>query len=149
MAGPAELARIHALAKDLGVRDRIRFVPPQPHHLLSTWYRAADVVLVPSRSESFGLVALEAAACGAPVVASDVGGLRTIVDDGRTGLLVESRDPSSFATAVDHLLADPALAAAMGAAGAERARQFTWSTAAARLRRLYTDLTSRALVECR
>jgi D-inositol-3-phosphate glycosyltransferase len=147
--GPTELERVRALAEDLGVRDRIRWVAPQPHHLLSTWYRAADVVLVPSRSESFGLVALEAAACGAPVVASDVGGLRTIVDHERTGFLVESRDPTAFAAAVDALLADPALAAAMGAAGAERARQFTWSTAAARLRRLYTDLTSRALVECR
>ena len=148
-SGPDELARVHALARDLGVRDRIRFVPPQPHHLLSTWYRAADVVLVPSRSESFGLVALEAAACGAPVVASDVGGLRTIVEDGRTGFLVEPRDPASFACATDKVLADPALAAALGAAGAQRARQFTWSTAAARLRRLYADLVSRSLVECR
>lgn len=149
LSGPGELARVRALAEDLGVRDRVQFVLPQPHHLLSTWYRAADVVLVPSRSESFGLVALEAAACGAPVVASDVGGLRTIVDDGRTGFLVEPRDPSAFAIAVDELLADPALAASLGAAGAERSRDFTWSTAAARLRRLYTDLVSRSLVECR
>lgn len=148
-AGPDELARAHALAADLGVGDRIRFVPPQPHHLLSTWYRAADVVVVPSRAESFGLVALEAAACGRPVVASDVGGLRTIVDHERTGFLVEPRDAGSFAVAIDTLLADPALAAAMGVAGAERAQGFTWSTAAARLRRLYADLTSRALVECR
>jgi D-inositol-3-phosphate glycosyltransferase len=148
-SGPDELARVHAIADELGVRDRMRFVLPQPHHLLSTWYRAADVVLVPSRAESFGLVALEAAACGAPVVASDVGGLRTIVEHGRTGFLVEPRDPVAFAGAVDALLADPALAAAMGAAGAERAKGFTWPTAAARLRRLYADLTSRALVECR
>lgn len=147
--GPAELARVHALAGDLGVRDRVRFVLPQPHHLLSTWYRAADVVLVPSRSESFGLVALEAAACGRPVVASDVGGLRTIVADGATGFLVEPRDPGAFAIAIDKLLADPALGAAMGAAGARRAQRFTWSTAAGRLRRLYTDLVSRSLVECR
>ena len=65
-AGEAELARVHELAADLGVEDRIRYVPPQPHHLLSTYYRAADVCVVPSRSESFGLVALEAAACGTP-----------------------------------------------------------------------------------
>jgi len=148
-AGPDELARVHDLATELGVRSRMKFVPPQPHHLLSTWYRAADVVVVPSRAESFGLVALEAAACGAPVVASDVGGLRTIVDDGRTGFLVEPRDPRAFARAVDELVGDPALAGAMGEAAALRAQRFTWSTAAARLRRLYADLTSRALVECR
>jgi D-inositol-3-phosphate glycosyltransferase len=148
-SGPDELARVHALATELGVGDRMRFVPPQPHHLLSTWYRAADVVVVPSRAESFGLVALEAAACGAPVVASDVGGLRTIVEHERTGFLVEPRDHRAFAAAIDQLVSDESLGAAMGAAGAARAQHFTWSTAAARLRRLYADLTSRALVECR
>ena len=148
-AGPEEHDRVRSLIADLGVADRVHFVDPQPHHLLSTWYRAADVLLVPSRAESFGLVALEAAACGTPVVASDVGGLRTIVSDGHTGFLVEPRDPSAFAASVDVLLADPALAAAMGAAGAERAQRFTWSTAAARLRRIYADVTSRSLVECR
>ena len=146
--GPAELAGAVALAADLGVSERVRFVAAQPHHLLSTWYRAADVVLVPSRSESFGLVALEAAACGVPVVAAAVGGLRTLVDDGRTGFLVEGRDPRAFAAAVERLLADPVLAATMGAAGAKRAQGYTWSTAAARLRRLYTDVTARSLVRC-
>jgi D-inositol-3-phosphate glycosyltransferase len=147
--GPEELTKVLDLAHELGVADRIRWVPPQPHHLLSTWYRAADVVLVPSRSESFGLVALEAAACGRPVVAAAVGGLGTIVDDGRTGLLVEGRDPASYAAAVDQLLRDEKLAAAMGIAGAERAGHYTWSTAAARLRRLYNDLVVRELVACR
>jgi D-inositol-3-phosphate glycosyltransferase len=146
--GPHELAKVLDLAHELGVADRIRWVEPQPHHLLSTWYRAADLVLVPSRSESFGLVALEAAACGRPVVAAGVGGLRTIVDDGRTGLLVEGRDPASYAAAVDKVLSDEGLAAAMGAAAAERAGRYTWSTAAARLRRLYSDLVSRQLVDC-
>jgi len=146
--GPAELERVLELANDLGVRERIRFVEPQPHHLLSTWYRAADVVLVPSRSESFGLVALEAAACGRPVVAAGVGGLRTIVEDGRTGFLIDGRAPASYASAVATLLDDPALATAMGHAGAERASRYTWSTAAARLRRLYSDLVARTLVDC-
>jgi D-inositol-3-phosphate glycosyltransferase len=146
--GPDELARVTALADSLGVRSRIRFVPPQPHHLLSTWYRAADVVLVPSRSESFGLVALEAAACGRPVVAAAVGGLRTIVDDGRTGYLVEGRAPADYAAAVERLLVDPALASEMALAATARAATFTWSTAAARLRRLYNDLAARALVDC-
>ena len=92
----------------------MRFVDPQPHHLLSTYYRAADVVLVPSRSESFGLVALEAAACGTPVVAAAVGGLRTLVDHGRTGFLVEGRDPRRSPRRIDEILDDPALAARHG-----------------------------------
>lgn len=146
--GEAELARVRALAGALGVADRITWVAPQPHHLLSTWYRAADVVVVPSRSESFGLVALEAAACGTPVVAAAVGGLRTLVDHGRTGLLVDDRDPTAFAAAVAEVLADPATAAAMGAAAAARAAGFTWSTAAARLRRIYGDLATRRPVDC-
>ncbi len=147
--GPAEVARIEALVEGLGVGDQVRMVDPQPHHLLSTYYRAADVCVVPSRSESFGLVALEAAACGTPVVAAAVGGLRTLVEDGRTGFLVEGRDPDAFAKRVDELLRDDALAVAFGAHAAARARGYTWSTAAARLRRVYADLTARALVDCR
>ncbi|MEJ7585810.1 MAG: glycosyltransferase, partial [Acidimicrobiales bacterium] len=146
--GLAEEARVRALADTLGVADRIRFVAPQPHHLLSTYYRAADVCLVPSRSESFGLVALEAAACGTPVVASAVGGLTTLVEPGRTGFLIEGRDPLDFAAATDALLCDPGLARTMSLAAATRARGYTWSTTAARLRRLYTDLTARELVDC-
>ena len=146
--GEAELARVRAQASELGVIDRIRFVEPQPHHLLSTYYRAADVVLVPSRSESFGLVALEAAACGVPVVAAAVGGLRTLVDHDRTGFLVHTREPRAFASAVANLLHDPVHAHAMGQAAAERARGYTWSTAAARLRRIYTDLATRTRVDC-
>jgi D-inositol-3-phosphate glycosyltransferase len=147
-AGAIEMARVQHLAEQLGVGDRVRFVPPQPHHLLSTYYRAADVCLVPSRSESFGLVALEAAACGIPVVASAVGGLTTLVEQGRTGFLVDSRDPERFAEAAARVLDDPVLARTMGAAGAARALTYTWSTTAGRLRRIYGDVTSRAPVEC-
>jgi D-inositol-3-phosphate glycosyltransferase len=147
--GQAEVARVKALAGALGVADRVRFVPPQPHHLLSSWYRAADVSLVPSRSESFGLVALEAAACGTPVVAAAVGGLRTLVDHGATGFLVEGRDPVDYAAAVAAVLGDARLAGDLSAGAAERARRYTWSMAAARLRRLYADVTADALVQCR
>jgi D-inositol-3-phosphate glycosyltransferase len=146
--GGAELERIGKLAGDLGVADQLRFADPQPHHLLSTYYRAADVVLVPSRSESFGLVALEAAACGTPVVAAAVGGLRTLVDQGRTGYLVEDRDPAAFAAHVQRILGDPVLAGELAANAVARARGYTWSTAAGRLRRIYADLTARSLVEC-
>lgn len=146
--GELELAEAHRVAAELDVAHRIRYVAPQPHHLLSTYYRAADVCLVPSRSESFGLVALEAAACGTPVVAAAVGGLRTLVDDGRTGYLVDSRDAADYAAAVNRILADPALASTMSSAGTIEARRYTWSVTAARLRRLYSDLTARSLVQC-
>ena len=148
LEGDDEMHRLHGLMDQLGVRNQVRFVPPQAHHILSTYYRAADVVLVPSRSESFGLVALEASACGIPVVASAVGGLLTLVDHGQSGFLVPERDPAVFAKYVNSLLDDPAAAAAMGARGAIRARRYTWSLAAARLRRVYADLTVRELVAC-
>jgi D-inositol-3-phosphate glycosyltransferase len=146
--GRLEVERIDKLAASLGLSDRIRFTDPQPHHLLSTYYRAADVVLVPSRSESFGLVALEAAACGTPVVAAAVGGLRTLVEHGRTGFLVEGRDPEVFAAYTEQILTNPALGRELAAAAAGRARNFTWSTAAARLRRMYADLTARSPIAC-
>jgi D-inositol-3-phosphate glycosyltransferase len=146
--GGAEVDRIRRLVDELRLRDRVRFVDPQPHHDLSTYYRAADVCIVPSRSESFGLVALEAAACGIPVVAAAVGGLRTLVDDGVTGFLVDTRDPADYADAVRRVLEEPGLAGRMGAAAAEEARGYTWSTTAARLRRLYADLTARTPVTC-
>ena len=121
---------------------------PIGHHVLSTYYRAADVVLVPSRSESFGLVALEAGACGTPVVAANVGGLQTIVDHGRTGLLVDGRNPPDWSAAVERILADDELAVAMGRAASDRSLRYAWSYTAARLRRLYTDLRARSLVAC-
>ncbi len=146
--GDLETARIRALVDELGLHEQVHFVEPQPHHILSTYYRAADVVLVPSRSESFGLVALEAAACGVPVVASAVGGLLSLVDDRRTGRLIEGRDPDDYARAIAEILDDRDLHRAMSAAAVERARRYTWSFAAARLRRLYSDLTVRERVSC-
>ena len=146
--GETEIAHVHALMQELKVENQVRFVAPQAHHILSTYYRAADVVLVPSRSESFGLVALEAAACGTPVVANAVGGLLTIVEHGRTGFLVPDRQPEIFARHIANILDDPALSARMSHDAAERAKGYTWSFAAARLRRAYTDITSRDRVVC-
>lgn len=146
--GEAEHARVEKLASELGVADRIVWRDPQPHELLSTYYRASNVVMVPSRSESFGLVALEAAACGTPVVAAAVGGLRTLVDHGRTGFLVEGRDPAVFAAFAGEIITNPALAESMSTAGAAMAQKYQWSVSAARLRRLYSDLTARTLTTC-
>ena len=141
---PHPCSRDVARGRPSGFGSSIR----SPTTCCRTYYRAADLVFVPSRSESFGLVALEAAACGVPVVASAVGGLLSLVDDGKTGYLVDGRDPAVFARHADAILGDPALAATLSQSAARRARQYTWSTAAARLRRLYVDLSTRALVTC-
>lgn len=146
--GPATLAAVSRQAADLGVADRIDWHPPQPHHLLSSWYRAADVVLMPSRSESFGLVALEAAACATPVVAAAVGGLRSLVRHGETGLLVEGRDPAGYAESVDRIIGDPALAARLAAATQPVADEHTWSRAADRVVELLAALATRTPVLC-
>jgi D-inositol-3-phosphate glycosyltransferase len=146
--GDVELDRMMGLVDELGLSDRVVFVPPRPHELLSTYYRAADVCLVPSRSESFGLVALEAAACGTPVVASDVGGLRTLVDHGRTGFLVDDPNPEAFAAWIRQILAEPLLAERLGTGAVLRARRYTWARAASLLRDIYEELTVGRLVEC-
>jgi D-inositol-3-phosphate glycosyltransferase len=148
LEGGAEMRYVQDLITELGVESQVRFVEPQPHHILSTYYRAADVVLVPSRSESFGLVALEASACGIPVVASGVGGLLTLVDHGDTGFLVPERDPGLYARYINEILDHPDRARQMGQRGAARASRYTWGFAAARLRRVYADLTVRELVAC-
>jgi len=146
--GQSEVERVVALVDDLGLAGSVDFVPPRPHELLSTYYRAADVCLVPSRSESFGLVALEAAACGTPVVASDVGGLRSLIDHGRTGYLVEDPNAESFAGWVRQIVAEPLLAERLSTGAVLRARRYTWARAAHLLREIYAELTVGRLVEC-
>jgi D-inositol-3-phosphate glycosyltransferase len=144
--GAAELAALHSLVAELGLEHRVEFVAPQPHADLADYYRAADVCVVPSRTESFGLVALEAAACGTPVVAANVGGLRLLVDHGLTGFLVEPRDPAVYAARIDRVLLGDA--SEMRAQALARSTGYRWGIAAARLRRHYDDLTARATVKC-
>jgi D-inositol-3-phosphate glycosyltransferase len=146
--GEKALQGLHDAADARGVRELVHFVEPQPHELLSSYYRAADVCLVPSRSESFGLVALEAAACGTPVVASAVGGLTTLVDHGRTGFLVEDPDPRAYGAAVRRIFEEPLAAERLSTASVLRARRYTWRAAARALVELHDELASSRLVEC-
>lgn len=136
----AEVARLMDLAGALGVEERVILFPPQPHARLADFYAAADILLVPSRSESFGLVGLEAQACGTPVVATAVGGLRYVIRDGETGFLVEGDDPADHAQRVLDLLADPDEARAMGARGTAHSLRFSWDATADELLAVYQEL---------
>jgi D-inositol-3-phosphate glycosyltransferase len=146
--GLEELAAVEQRIQAHGLGGAVRLLPPQRHEILSSYYRAADACVVPSHSESFGLVALEAAACGVPVVAAAVGGLTTLVDDGRTGYLVEGRDPADFARPLATVFADRALAARLGQSGAARAGAYTWAAAADALWSRGRALASAVLVAC-
>jgi D-inositol-3-phosphate glycosyltransferase len=124
-------ATLAPLARDLGVDDLVIFRPHSPRADLFRWYCVADVVGVPSYTESFGLVALEAQACGRPVVATDVGGLRHAVRDEVTGLLVPGQDVKGWADALGLLLDDDAERHRMGARAAAHASNFSWDNTAA------------------
>lgn len=129
--------RYRALAEELGVGHRVRFLDPRPPQELVNIYRAADLVAVPSASESFGLVALEAQASGTPVVAARVGGLPIAVADGRTGLLVDGHDPDEWADALERLLDDDDARVAMGERATVWAERFSWDNTAVRLAEIY------------
>jgi len=141
----AEVARLMDLAGALGVEERVMLFPPQPQARLADFYAAAETVLVPSRSESFGLVALEAQACGTPVVAAAVGGLRYVVDDGSTGFLVEGHDPGDHAERVLEILGDPAAARRMGECGAAESLRFSWDSTASEILSVYRELLDGAV----
>ncbi|HEX2823793.1 MAG TPA: D-inositol-3-phosphate glycosyltransferase [Streptosporangiaceae bacterium] len=130
--------RLGGLAATLGISGCVRLEPPCPQRELADWYRAATVVLVPSHSESFGLVALEAQACGTPVVAAAVGGLRTAVRDGFSGVLVEGHDPVVYAKVLDGLLAAPGRLAELSRGALRHASAFGWPATADRLIGVYT-----------
>ena len=137
--GLAAPDHLRQLADSLGIADRVRFEPPASAHRLADFYRAADVTVVPSHSESFGLVALESQACGTPVVASAVGGLRTAVADGRSGLLVPGHDPADYAAAIWQILAGPRRRAELSRAARAHAEEFSWQRTAELLLAGYRD----------
>ncbi len=125
------------LIADLGMQDVIRLMPPVPRDELADLYRAADVVVVPSYSESFGLVAVEAQACGVPVVASRVGGLTTAVGDG--GVLVAGHDPDDFASAIESVVLQPATRQRMSVLARRHAEKFSWAATEQATREAYDE----------
>ncbi len=128
--GSAEVERLRELATWLGIADIIRFEPPVDRATLPRYYRAADLVAVPSYSESFGLVALEAQACGTPVIASAVGGLRTAVADGISGVLVDGHNPRAWSSVITRLLQEPHRRILLSMGAIEHASHFGWNATA-------------------
>ena len=137
--GLAQPEGLQRLAVELGIAEVVRFEPPASRDRLADLYRAASVVVVPSYNESFGLVAIEAQACGTPVVAAAVGGLRTSVCDGASGLLVAGHDPADYAAAIRRLLDEPGLHGRLAAGAVRHAGQFGWSETTAQLLATYRD----------
>jgi len=138
--GNEDRARLRALADSLGVGAWVDFKGPEPQSALPDYYRAADLCLVPSHHESFGMAALEAMACGATVVASRVGGLATTIQDGVTGVLVPPRDEVALASAIAALLADGVRRRTLGRHAARWAQSFAWPTVARALVDVYEEL---------
>ncbi|MFF5763018.1 D-inositol-3-phosphate glycosyltransferase [Streptomyces tanashiensis] len=142
-SGATGRGSVGRLAEELGVTDVLRSFPPVPQERLADWYRAADVLVVPSRSESFGLVAVEAQACGTPVLAAAVGGLPTAVWDGVTGLLVRGHDPVEYARRLRWFAAHPEAVETMGAAAVRHARGMSWRASAGRTIEVYRGALER------
>ena len=129
-ANTSEVERLKELVAWLGISDVVQFAPPVPRTDLPQWYRAADLVCVPSYSESFGLVALEAQACGTPVVATAVGGLRTAVADGISGVLVDGHDPRAWSSVLARLIQEPQRRVLLSIGAIEHASHFGWDATA-------------------
>jgi D-inositol-3-phosphate glycosyltransferase len=142
--GDPEVERLRARAAELGIAARVRFPGAVPQRNLPAYYHAADAVVVSSRYESFGLVAVEALACGVPVVASAAGGLPSIIREGVNGLLVPWRTPQAFAERIDLLLEDAALAERLRANANASVERFDWQHIGDRVRDLYQRLTAEA-----
>jgi D-inositol-3-phosphate glycosyltransferase len=143
-ANTEEVDRLKELSTWLGIDDVVRFAPPVPRAELPQWYRAADLVIVPSYSESFGLVALEAQACGTPVVATAVGGLRTAVADGISGVLVDGHDPKAWSSVISRLLQEPQRRVLLSMGAIEHASHFGWDVTARGTLDIYDQVISQA-----
>lgn len=133
----SEMRRLRRLQGELGIGHLVTFQGSQDQRKLPLFYSAADMVVVPSHYESFGMVALEAMACGTPVIASNVGGLRYTVRDGETGLLVPREDPEALAEKISLLLNDEPLRLQLGRNGVQAAQRYSWAAVAQDIRELY------------
>jgi D-inositol-3-phosphate glycosyltransferase len=142
----SEQRRLAALRDELDVTDAVSFIGAQPQQMLPDYYAATDVVAVPSHYESFGLVALEALACATPVVASDVGGLSSTIEDGRSGFLVPPDNPPALAARLERVLTDDDLRRQIQQAAYQRALYYGWDSIAPRMALLYDDLIRRGQV---
>jgi D-inositol-3-phosphate glycosyltransferase len=139
-----ELEKLKSLAKFLKIEDVTHFVDPVSRTVLPDWYRATDLVCVPSYSESFGLVALEAQSCGTPVVATAIGGLRTAVSDGISGSLVDGHDPKAWSAVISRLIAEPARRLLLSMGAIEHASHFGWEMTARKTLDVYDWALGRA-----
>ncbi|WP_026532034.1 D-inositol-3-phosphate glycosyltransferase [Arthrobacter sp. H41] len=126
----SEALKLQPMIDDAGLHDTVRLYPPVQAAQLAHWFRAADVVVMPSYSESFGLVALEAQACGTPVIAANVGGLPQAISDGRTGVLVDGHQPGGWSTALEKLHDNRELREGLGRGAATHALAFGWQRTA-------------------
>ena len=133
------LDSLHRLTSSLGLGSRVRFVGAVPRSGLANWYRAADLTIVPSYSESFGLVALESQACGTPVVATDVGGLTTTVADGYSGMLVSGHGARDWGRVIGDLVTSPQRWAELSAGARAHAARFSWDRTTSELLTVYED----------
>jgi D-inositol-3-phosphate glycosyltransferase len=143
-AGSGERDRLRRLAAELGIAGRVEFPGSVPQLRLATYYAAADACLMPSYSESFGLVGLEAQACGTALIASNVAGLASVVRDGVTGFLVDGHEPAAYAERMGRVLETPGLAEELGKRGSRLARAFSWDRTAESLLDRFSALMSAA-----
>jgi D-inositol-3-phosphate glycosyltransferase len=140
-----EMARLQNLCRELGIGDVVIFLGKRSQDSLPYYYSAAEVVIVPSHYESFGMVALEAMACGTPVVASQVGGLAFLVQDGVTGYVIPDDDPAALGSRLAELILNPDLRQKLGEQAVDYARDYSWENISSRMKKLYDDV----LVSCR
>jgi D-inositol-3-phosphate glycosyltransferase len=146
-ASNGEIKKLQSLTTELGLDSIVNFLGAQPQHVLPYFYSAAEVCVLPSRYESFGMVALESMACGTPVIASRVGGLSYTIRDGQTGYLIPEGNAVALADRIDRLLQDKSLRSLMGRQGANHAKKYSWENVAHQLISLYNRILSQTYPE--